>query len=78
MKKRSPNPSEMRPEYDLANMKGRVRGKYVKPYRAGTNLVLLDPEVYKAFPTSEAVNQALRAVLTITQTVRPSTGRKVG
>jgi hypothetical protein len=76
MKKPSTNLSEMRPEYDFANMKGRVRGKYVKLYRAGTNLVLLDPEVYKAFPTSKAVNQALRAVLTITKTVRPSAPRR--
>ena len=60
------------PEYDFANMKGSVRGKYAKRYRAGTNLVLLDPEIYKAFPTSKAVNQALRAVLTITKSVRPS------
>jgi hypothetical protein len=69
----------MRPEYDFANMKGGVRGKYAKLYRAGSNLVLLDPEVYKAFPTSKAVNEALRAVLSITKTVRPSTqSRKVG
>jgi hypothetical protein len=69
----------MRPEYDFASMKGRVRGKYAKLYRAGTNLVLLDPEVYKAFPTSKAVNQALRAVLSITKTVRSSTqSRKAG
>jgi uncharacterized DUF497 family protein len=79
MKKRNRKPSEMRAEYDFANMKGRVRGKYVKRYRAGTNLVLLDPEVYKAFPTSKAVNQALRAVLTITKAISPSAqGRKTG
>jgi hypothetical protein len=79
MKKPNTKPSEMRPEYDFANMKGRVRGKYAKLYRAGTNLVLLDPEVYKAFPTSKAVNEALRAVLTITKTVRPSAqSRKAG
>jgi hypothetical protein len=76
MKKRSTKPGEMRSEYDFANMKGGVRGKYAKIYRAGTNLVLLDPEVYKAFPTAEAVNQALRAVITITKTVRPSTQRR--
>lgn len=78
MKKPNSKPS-MRAEYDFANMKGRVRGKYAKLYRAGSNLVLLDPEVYKAFPTSKAVNEALRAVLTITKTVRPSTqSRRVG
>jgi hypothetical protein len=63
---------DMLPEYDFASMKGGVRGKYVKKYRAGSNLALLDPEVAKAFPTDAAVNQALRAVLNISQVVRPA------
>jgi hypothetical protein len=67
MKKINPKSSHLRPEYDFATMKGGVRGKYAKRYRAGTNLVLLDPEVSRAFPTDEAVNQALRAVLSITK-----------
>lgn len=54
---------ELRPEYDFASMKGGVRGKYVERYRAGTNLALLSPDVAEAFPTDEAVNQALRAIL---------------
>ena len=62
--------NDMRPEYDFASMKGGVRGKYVTQYRAGTNLVLLDPEVAEAFPTDAAVNQALRAVLSMTKVVR--------
>jgi hypothetical protein len=80
MKKAKPKSNDIRPEYDFAKMKGGVRGKYAKRYRAGTNLVLLDPEVYKAFPTAAAVNQALRAVLRITKAVRPSTtrSRKLG
>ncbi len=80
MKKANKESSEMLPEYDFAKMKGGVRGKYAKRYRAGTNIVLLDPEVYKAFPTDEAVNEALREVLTTTKTVRPSTSqrRKLG
>ncbi len=53
----------MRAEYDFASMKGGVRGKYVKRYRAGTNLVLLEADVAAAFPTEKAVNQALRAVI---------------
>jgi hypothetical protein len=77
MKKNSKTSDGMRKEYDFSNkMKGGVRGKYAKRYSAGTNLVLLDPEVYKAFPTSEAVNQTLRAALNITKTVRSSTRRK--
>ena len=47
----------MRDEYDFS---GGERGKYAKRYREGTNLVRLDPDVAKVFPTSEAVNRALR------------------
>ena len=54
---------ELRPEYDFATMKGGVRGKYVERYRAGTNLALLEPDVAEAFPTYEAVNDALRTIL---------------
>lgn len=61
--------NDMLPEYDFASMKGGVRGKYAAQYRAGTNLVLLDPEVAEAFPTDAAVNQALRAVLSMTKVV---------
>ncbi|MFZ1239526.1 MAG: hypothetical protein WAV66_09275 [Anaerolineae bacterium] len=55
---------ELRPEYDLRTLlKGGVRGKYVARYRAGTNLVLLDPDVARAFPDEAAVNEALRLVI---------------
>ena len=64
--------NEMRAEYDFASMKGGVRGKYAQQYRAGTNLVLLDPKLAEAFPTDEAVNRALRAVLNMTKAVRLS------
>ena len=55
----------MRPEYDLSQLKGRVRGKYVERYRAGTNLVLLDPDVAAAFPDAKAVNDALRTLIEV-------------
>ncbi len=51
---------DLRPEYDLARLKGRVRGKYYKLAKGGTNLVLLDEDVARTFPDSESVNQALR------------------
>src|SRR5262249_19306967 len=52
---------DLRPEYDLTQLlKGGVRGKYAERYRSGTNLALLAPDVAHAFPTEEAVNQALR------------------
>lgn len=56
---------ELQPEYDFANMQGGVRGKYVQRYRSGTNLVLLDPDIAKAFPTDASVNEALRLLLQI-------------
>lgn len=59
---------ELRPEYDLRKLLERgVRGKHVERYRAGTNLVLLDPEVAKAFPNEKAVNEALRLVIQLTR-----------
>ena len=58
---------EIRPEYDFSKMNNGVRGKYVERYRIGTNIVLLDPDVAQAFPTSEAVNEALRLLMQIAQ-----------
>lgn len=59
---------DLRPEYDLKTLlKGGVKGKYVNRYREGTNLVLLAPDVARAFPTDEAVNEALRLVLRMAQ-----------
>lgn len=54
---------ELRDEYDLSQLTGRVRGKYVERYAEGTNLVLLDEDVADAFPTPEAVNDALRTLM---------------
>ena len=58
---------DLRPEYDFAQMAGGVRGKYAERYRAGTNLVRLDPDVAQAFPSEEAVNDALRLLMQIAQ-----------
>ena len=66
MKKKSKNKyqDDLRPEYDLKTLlKGAVRGKYVRQYRSGTNLVLLEPDVSKAFTSAQAVNAALRLVI---------------
>ncbi len=54
---------DLRPEYDASVLKGGVRGKYLERYRSGTNLALLAPDVRAAFPTDEAVNQALRSLI---------------
>ena len=48
---------DLLPEYDLT---GGVRGKYAERYAKGSNVILLDPDVAEKFPTSAAVNEALR------------------
>ena len=53
----------LRDEYPEELIKSGVRGKYAKRYAEGTNVVLLDPDVAKAFPTSESVNKALRSLI---------------
>ena len=50
-------------EYRREDLGEGVRGKYFKQYSQGTNLVLLEPEVAKAFPNAEAVNEALRVLM---------------
>jgi hypothetical protein len=52
--------SDSRPEYDFSRMKGGVRGKYYHAATAGTNLVLIEPDLSSLFPDSESVNRALR------------------
>ena len=56
---------ELRPEYDLRQLlKKGVPGKYAARYQAGTNLVLLAPDVAKAFANNtRAINEALRLVI---------------
>ena len=54
---------ELRPEYDLAALKGRVQGKYYGRATAGTIMVLLEPDVAEAFADGASVNRALRAYL---------------
>lgn len=55
--------NELKPEYDLKALGKGVRGKYYKQYLKGTNVVVIDPDLTKAFPNTKAVNEALRKVL---------------
>jgi hypothetical protein len=60
---------ELRAEYKRSDFSGPlVRGKYVKWIRESTNIVVLKPEVAKAFPNEEAVNTALLSLIKIAQT----------
>jgi hypothetical protein len=56
---------ELRREYDLSKLKGGIRGKYALRYRAGTNLVLLSPDVAEYFPDDRSVNKALRTLVRV-------------
>jgi hypothetical protein len=75
MRKESGKASEtpMRREYDLSQLKGGVRGKYYRKIAAGTNLVLIEPDLADLFPDSGSVNRALRL---LADTARASTVAK--
>ena len=61
-RKESELEDDLRSEYDLSKLKFVGRGIYAKRYRSGTNLVLLEPDVRRAFPDDESVNEALRVI----------------
>jgi len=67
MKKAKSDDSEMndwlRPEYQRSDLGEIERGKYARRLAEATNVVVLDPQVAKAFPNDEAVNNALRGLL---------------
>lgn len=65
---------ETRPEYDFASLTGGIRGKHYQEYRKGSNVVLLQPDVAEAFPSEDAVNEALRGILKTTRAVRQTGG----
>jgi len=69
---------DLRPEYNREDLGKGVRGKFLHSYNKGTNLVLLNPEIAKAFSSSAAVNEALNSLLQLTkQTAKlthPSSG----
>ena len=54
---------KVRDEYSRKDLGTGTRGKYYAAYKDGTNVVLLDPDVAKAFPDSKSVNRALREYL---------------
>jgi hypothetical protein len=58
---------EMRTEYKREDLGIGVRGKYYEAYKEGHNVVLLKPEVAKAFPSEDAVNEALLSLIKIAQ-----------
>jgi len=69
------NGDSLRPEYDLSQLRGGVRGKYYRQATAGTNLVLIDPDLAALFPDSATVNRALRVLADAARAVAPSKRR---
>jgi hypothetical protein len=67
---------DLRQEYDLSQLKGGVRGKYYRRATAGTNLVLIEPDLATLFPDSEAVNRALRVLADAAQAATPRRVRR--
>ena len=58
-KKKAPSSDEMRAEYDFSRG---VRGKHVARYASGSNVIVLEPDVAKHFPTADDVNETLRVL----------------
>lgn len=69
---------ELRSEYKREDLGQGVRGKYFDSYQKGTNLVLLSPDVAKAFPTEKAVNEALRNLIHLARKSVNLTERSTG
>lgn len=80
MKKTNPSKrDELRSEYKRSDFGKMIRGKYADKIASSTNVVVLDPEVAKAFPNDLAVNEALRSLINLakasTRPTRRSRGR---
>ncbi len=54
---------ELKDEYDLSKMTILPRGRFSPERRMGKNIVVLEPDIAKAFPSDEEVNKALRLLL---------------
>jgi hypothetical protein len=63
---------DLRPEYDLTELKGGVRGKYYRQASAGANLVLIEPELASVFPDTASVNRALRLLVEAAKAAAPA------
>lgn len=67
------------PELKREQLGTGVRGKYFQRFTHGSNVVVLRPEIQKAFPTSEAVNKALASMLAFAQEAKnlTSTSKRI-
>ncbi|MEW5869260.1 MAG: hypothetical protein AB1894_08300 [Chloroflexota bacterium] len=65
---------ELRQEYDLSQMTILPRGRFDPKRRVGSNVVVLDADIAKAFPSDEAVNEALRLLLKASDLMHSASG----
>lgn len=68
---------EMRAGYKRADFQKLERGKFYAEVAKGTSVALLDPDIAKAFPTSQAVNDALHDLLALAEKAKHSVRRSV-
>ena len=76
--KKVKEPDELRPQYRREDLGKGVRSKYFESYQKGSNLVLLNPDVAKVFPTEAAVNKALKSLIDVAQKSTGLTTRSTG
>jgi hypothetical protein len=70
---------DLRAEYKRSDFpKGFVRGKYAERLREASNVVVLKPEVARAFPNQEAVNVALLSLIQIARRAARQTSHSAG
>ncbi len=67
--KKADQADNLRSEYHRSELGKGVRGRYADAYKSGHNLVLLKPEVAKAFPSEQSVNEALMSLIRVAQKV---------
>lgn len=61
--KKQNNDYELREEYDLSKMTVVPKGRFDPQRRIGSNVIVLEPEIARAFPDDKSVNEALRLLL---------------
>jgi hypothetical protein len=77
MKKTSTKTADLDiPELTRDQLGKGMRGKHLKHFTQGSNVVVLQPEILKAFPTSEAVNKALANMLAFAEETHGFAGRR--
>jgi hypothetical protein len=78
MKKAKSPSDELRVEYKRSDFRRLERGKYYERVKAGSNVVVLDPEVAAVFPNSAAVNKALHSLVEVAEALTSASSQPAG